>query len=302
MEYPAGDSLSSYIPALNSAELVNIGGQKAVYKADIAGREVALKVIALPPDQQSAEDDDEVDWNSAVERLRREFSILEQVDIPVLAGNGPIGLDTFSIYGSRWMYFTEDWIEGESLREMIRKGSLAPQLVARLGVDLVSAVCWLSGKGLIHRDIKPENIMWSNDRSRFVLLDPGIALDLYGPSLTRLPMLVGTMAYLSPEQMNPLQKRQLDFRSDLFSIGVVLYESATGEHPFMTVASTESQLFDSIRSGKPAALESKSEAFPGPLSAFISRCLGKRPHLRYRKCDFAKAEVQQVAATLGVEE
>ncbi len=301
MEYPLGDSLSSCIPGLNSAELVNRGGQKAVYKADIAGRELALKVIALPPFQQSVEDDED-DWNSAVERARREVSILEQVDIPVLVGAGPIGIDTFTMGGSRWMYFTEEWIEGTSLREMIREGALPPRLVARLGLDLVSAICWLSSKGWVHRDIKPENIMWSNKRLRFVLLDPGIALDLHGPSLTRLPMVVGTMAYLSPEQMNPLQKRQLDFRSDLFAIGVVMYESATGQHPFMTVASTESQLFDSIRSGQPAALQSKSEGFPGPLSAFISRCLGKQPHQRYRKCGFAKAEVRQVAASLGVEE
>ena len=198
-----------------------------MYKAVIADQEVALKLIAVSPSGSSDEEDD-LDWNSTVERARREVGILEQVDIPVLVGQGPIGLDSCKVSDVTWMYFTEEWIEGPTLREMIHEGRLPSESVARLGLDLVQAVCWLYGLGLVHRDIKPENVMWSVDRSRFVLLDPGIALDLYGRSLTRFSMVVGTMAYLSPEQMDPFHKRNLDFRSDLFSVGVVMYEAATG--------------------------------------------------------------------------
>lgn len=298
MEYPAGDSLSTCIPGLDSAELVNRGGQKAVYRAVIAGKEVALKLIAAPP--SASTDGDEVDWNSSVERAQREVGILEQVDIPVLVGQGPIGLDSCEVNSANWMYFTEEWIEGTTLRVKIRQGRLPPESVARLGMDLVQAVCWLYGRGIVHRDIKPENIMWSIDRDRFVLLDPGIALDLHGRSLTRLPMVVGTMAYLSPEQMDPIHKRNLDFRSDLFSIGVVMYEAATGEHPFFTAGSTESELFDGIRSGNPAPPNTKIEGFPESLSNVISRFLGKQPHSRYRKCDFASAAIQEAATSLGV--
>ena len=85
---------------------------------------------------------------------------------------------------------------------MLREVHLPPRMVARLGMDIIQATCWLADKSFVHRDIKPANIMWSEDRKRFVLLDPGIALDLYGPSLTRLPIVVGTGPYLSPEQID----------------------------------------------------------------------------------------------------
>lgn len=299
MNYPAGDSLLKCIPGLDSAELVNRGGQKAVYRAMVAGQKVALKLIAVSRPTTEVEDE-ESDWDSTVERAKREVGILQRVDIPVLVGQGPISLGSCEVSDATWIYFTEEWIEGETLREVIRKGRLPPESVARLGLDLVEAVCWLYGLGLVHRDIKPENIMWSVDRSTFVLLDPGIALDLHGRSLTRFPMIVGTMAYLSPEQLDPIHKRNLDFRSDLFSIGVVMYEAATGEHPFTTVASTESELFDSIRSENPVGAEHKIGGFPEALSTVISRFLGKQPHLRYRKCDFAKAAIREAAASLGV--
>ena len=299
MEYPTGDSLSMCIPGLDCAVLTKTGGQKAVYRAAIAGQEVALKLIAVPP-QVHSDVDDELDWNSTIERARREVGILEQVDIPVLVGQGPIGLDSCKVSDGLWIYFTEEWIEGKTLREMMREATLSPESVARLGVDLVQAVCCLYGLGVVHRDIKPENIMWSVDRSRFVLLDPGIALDLHGSSLTHFPMVVGTKPYFSPEQMDLINKRNLDFRSDLFSIGVVMYEAATGEHPFMTIATTESELFDSIRSRTPAPANTKIEGFPESLSSVISRFLGKRPHSRYRKCDFAKVAIQDAAASLGV--
>ena len=142
--------------------------------------------------------------------------------------------------------------------------------------------------------------MWATDRSRFVLLDPGIALDLYGPSLTRMPVTVGTMAYLSPEQMDPYRKRSLDFRSDLFAIGVVLYEAAVAEHPFMAVDTTPAQVLAGILVGSPESVADRLEGFPPALSDLISRLLGKAPHLRYRTCDRARAVIEDIAALLGV--
>lgn len=292
-DYPTGDTLSGCIDGLDAAELVNRGGQAAVYKATINGQTVALKIIHLP-----AEEEDDVDLGSVAERALREVSILEQVDIPVLPKGGPLGSSTVEIADALWMYFTEEWIDGPTLYELIGQGGIPSGQVARLGVDLVEAVCWLYSKGLVHRDIKPRNVMWSAERSRFVLLDPGVALDLYGPSLTKVPYPVGTVAYLSPEQTDPYHKRDLDFRSDLFAIGVVLYEAATSSHPFGANGTTQSELLAGILSANPSPVTNVVAGFPQGLSDVIARFLGKQPHERYRTCSLALKAVENAAVSL----
>ena len=299
VEYPSLSIFEAHVPGLTKADLVKKGGQKAVYRATIDGQTVALKVITLESKETDAEES-QADTSAAVERAKREVDILEQADLPVLARLGPSGLSYFETCEGRWVYFTEEWIEGITLRQMIRKSSLDPSQVVRLGVDLIQAACWLSDRGLIHRDIKPDNIIWATERSRFVLLDPGIAFDLYGPSLTSFLGLIGTMGYLSPEQINASPKRNLDFRSDLFTIGIVLYESAVGEHPFMRTNSTPNQTLAGILTETPKAVVERQEHFPITLSDFIARLLGKSPHLRYRKCSMATQAIEELANSLGV--
>ena len=299
--YPPGTSLANFIPRVDSAELVHTGGQKAVYRAIIGGQVVALKVIVLNH-EEIASDEDDAHTNMEVARAKREVSVLEKANVPVLAKSGPLSLSTAQVGDEEWLYFTEEWIEGKTLRTMIKEGSLSPEEIVRVGVDLIQAVCWLSRRGLIHRDIKPDNVMLASDRSRFVLLDPGIALDLYGPSLTKVPGIVGTLPYLSPEQMEPYRKRSLDFRSDLFAIGVVLYEAAVAEHPFMTSNTTMTQVLAGILTRTPQPVAEKVDGFPPDLSNFISRLLRKAPHLRYRTCDLTLSAIEQIATSLGVKE
>ena len=291
--------LTECIPGLDNAELVQQGGQKAVFKATIEGKIVALKVITLALDEASP-GEDAADISAVTERAQREVAILEQVDVPVLTRRGPLGLSQVQIGTRRSIYFTEEWIEGTTLQDMIKNGRLPPSQVARLGVDLTYAICWLSDRGLIHRDIKPANVMWADDRSRFVLLDPGIALDLNGPSLTQVPLPVGTLAYLSPEQMDASRKRSLDFRSDLFAIGLVMYEAAVAEHPFMSENTTVSDVLSGILTGTAQPVANRLEGFPLSLSSLISRLLGKSPHLRYRRCNLAHEATMEIAVSLGV--
>lgn len=311
-EYPTGPELAEAIPQLSNPEIFSKGGQKAVYKATIEGHKVAVKVIALNQDQQDQGDTDletiqsvtveeTANMSSVIARAQREVAILEQVDSPVLAQLGPLGLSNVQIRGNQWMYFTEEWIEGKTLHEIIRNSSLSVQKVARLGVDLVQAICWLSTRGLVHRDIKPANVMWDVSRSRFVLLDPGIAFDIYGPSLTRFPFTVGTLAYLSPEQMDVSRKRNLDFRSDLFAIGVVLYEAAVGEHPFMPTGTKPSEVSAGILTINPEPVDRRVNGFPTDFGYLISRLLAKEPHSRFRTCDRAAKVIQEVAISLGVQ-
>lgn len=296
-EFPAGADLADYIPGLVTAELISTGGQKGVYKAEIEGQIVALKLIALePPD---ADDDVNSEMSEPAQRARREFDILDDVDIPVLTKRGPLGLNSISLDANSWLYFTEEWIDGKTLREIIHEGKLTDQEAVALGVDLIQAVHWLSGRGLVHRDIKPENIMFRDALSRWVLLDPGIALDLQGPSLTLVQGPVGTTAYLSPEQMDPLKKRDLDFRSDLFAVGVVMYEAATGEHPFRTQSSTVPEVLSGILYHDPAPVSESVGGFSSDLSAFIVRLLGKLPHQRFRRCEHALSVLSEIGESLG---
>ena len=297
-DYLTGTDLANYIPGLDAAEFVHTDGQKAVYKATIGGQIVALKVIALGS-KSAVSEEQAANMHATVARAQREVDILEQVDVPVLARRGPLDLSIVTVGENLWLYFTEEWIEGETLQAMIRECRLSPEQVAQVGVDLVQAVCWLSSRGLVHRDIKPANVMLASDRSRFVLLDPGIALDLYGTSLTQVPAPVGTMAYLSPEQMDPSRKRSLDFRSDLFAIGVVLYEAAVTEHPFRASDSTLYHVLSGILTRTPQPVADRIEDFPQNLSDFISRLLGKVPHLRFRTCDRALTAIEEILAELG---
>ena len=134
---PTEKMLAECIPGLDNAELVQQGGQKAVFKAAIDGQIVALKVIQLPTAEASDEEmNDNPDIDAAIARAQREVSILEQVDVPVLTRRGSLGLSNINIGNRQCLYFTEEWIEGITLQDKIRNGRLQPKQVARLGVDL----------------------------------------------------------------------------------------------------------------------------------------------------------------------
>ena len=297
--YPTGATIADNIPGVETAELIQTGGQKAVYRATRGGSVFALKMIALKADDVSVEEPN-IDISGAEARVHREVEILEQVDVPVLAKGGPLGLSKVEIGADTWLFFSEEWIEGNGLADMIREGRLQPSQVVQLGNDLVQAACWLAQRDMIHRDIKPANIIWATDRSRFVLLDPGIAFDLQGASLTSAPIVVGTIPYLSPEQMEHTRRRTLDFRSDLFAIGVVLYEAATAEHPFVARGSTATEVLAGILTKTPPALAYRIDGFPQLLSNLIDRLIAKSPHLRYRTCERAQAAIANAAASMGV--
>jgi len=115
------------------------------------------------------------------------------------------------------------------------------------------------------------------------LLDAGLAFDIVGESLSIGP--VGTPPYFSPEQFDFSNRRTvMDFRSDLFSLGVTMYEMATGQHPFWTRGENSRSLFNKITMLNPKPPNEIIPDFPEELGDIIMRMLGKSPHLRYRRC------------------
>lgn len=188
-------------------------------------------------------------------------------------------------------YLVLEYIEGETLRVVLqREGKLAPARVIRLGREICAALAAAHAQGIVHRDIKPENIMLSAGGA-VKIMDFGLAklkmdqvmavaadeAPLRGVPdhvfMTTMSSFLGTAAYMSPEQ---IEKKTIDERSDLFSLGMVLYECLTGVHPFS--GSTPIHLMQAIVQDPPAPLPA---GVPGEVVAALERAMAKNPQDRF---------------------
>jgi eukaryotic-like serine/threonine-protein kinase len=159
-------------------------------------------------------------------------------------------------------------------------------------VNEAVSVLWAHGK--IHRDIKPGNVMRRNSGD-FVLLDMGLVFDVGAESLTMPGLVPGTAAYLSPEQTDYARKRQLDFRSDHFALGIVVYQAVTGVHPFAPRRGlTTSQVVGNILTMNPSHPSTLREEIGTTFSNIITRLLAKSPHMRYRSCEQFQAALASI--------
>lgn len=157
---------------------------------------------------------------------------------------------------------------GETLADRLsREGSLPPEETRRIGRELCLGLAALHAKGLIHRDIKPANIWLEISTGRVKLLDLGLADEAAN---LRAAGSAGTPAYMSPEQVDGLE---LDFRSDLFSVGAVLYECVTGRRAFPGQNLTE--IFDAVRRAQPVPVRQANPGVPADLVELITRLLSK---------------------------
>ena len=173
-------------------------------------------------------------------------------------------------------YLAMELVEGRSLAAMIRdEGRLPPGVVAAIGSDVARALAALHDAEIVHRDVKPENILVRPDGSA-VLTDLGLARSALFRTLTRHDVAVGTLAYMSPEQC---VGRPLDGRSDLWSLGVTLYEALTGKRAFD--AKHELELVYVIHNVDPEPPSAIVPDAPPGLEATILRCLDREPEARF---------------------
>jgi hypothetical protein len=179
-------------------------------------------------------------------------------------------------------YLVTEFIDGHTLRREIESGDRpSPDALISTLDQLAAAVGAAHAKGVVHRDLKPENIMRAFD-GRLKVLDFGVARAHVGKTLPdTLPQtlpgaLVGTVAYMAPEQ---LQGEPVDARADVFALGVVLYELATGVHPF--AAPTSLGTAARVLAHDPEPLGTMRPDLPHGIVAAIDRCLAKRPELRF---------------------
>jgi eukaryotic-like serine/threonine-protein kinase len=196
--------------------LLKIGGQKSVWRCAYHQQAYVLKALMADP--------------ATLRRLEREIEIMRTCDSPYLPKFGPLPLKDLRLQsGDKLLYFLEEYIDGVPLAS-VYKPMQSTEIVA-LGRCVSQALGVLASNGYVHRDVKPMNIMQRNS-AHYVLIDAGLALDPDSQAITVSGSIVGTRAYLSPDQLR-LPPKDLDIRSDMFALGVTMYECATGEHPFL---------------------------------------------------------------------
>ncbi len=255
------------------------GGMGVVYKAEDTklDRPVALKV--LPPERVGDEE----------RRLRfmREARTAAAISHPNIAAVYEID------EADGVIFIAMELVEGQTLRSLLETGVPPLKKALRMAAEMAEALGSAHEANIVHRDLKPENVMIRPD-GHVKILDFGLAklrenatdspettrMETLSAEMTREGRILGTAAYMSPEQA---RAQPVDFRSDLFSFGIVLYEMATGRSPFHGPSVTDT--LSSIVRDQPPPLAQITPGIPEELARIVSKCLEKDPDERYQHTD-----------------
>lgn len=278
------------------------GGQKLVFPCKKDKTKFALKIIFIPTSGFGSDELEDFleDIKEKAARAKREFDTIRACSSPHLVKPGPIPYGHKLIADIPAIYFTEEWIEGKDLALILGERNYLPHPeLIRLADEISAALAELWTHNKIHRDVKPKNIMKKGKSGTYVLIDLGLAFDFASPSITQNRYAIpGTVPYLAPERADPSRKRQIDIRSDLFSLGAVLYEAATNTHPFLVPGLTKAEVLHRICTMEPKNPRHLNEALPDTLDRIIMRLLSKQPHLRYRTIEAFRDDLEEVRAEL----
>jgi ABC-type transport system substrate-binding protein len=240
------------------------GGMGVVYRArdPVLSREVAVKLV--PPALLTPHSE---------ERFQREAQVVAQMDHPAIVAIYDLGQHEGSLF------FLMPVVAGTNLRSFLREQPRSLGEVLDIIVQVADALEYAHAQGIIHRDIKPENIMVSEEkgRTRVRVMDFGLARAATENRLTKTGTLLGTISYLSPEQV---VSKDVDGRSDVYSLGTVLYECLTSEPPF--TGETQTILYRIVHE-LPRSLRSLGADIGEELDDIVLRCLAKDPAKRYQR-------------------
>jgi hypothetical protein len=264
------------------------GGMGVVYSAEDLrlGRPVALKFVS----------EDLASEQHAIGRLRSEARAASALNHPNICTIYDIGDHEGQ------PFIVMELMTGRTLRDRLADGPLKVHQLVDIGIEIADALQAAHAAGIVHRDIKPGNIFLT-DGGRVKVLDFGLAKLLPQPassSTTRNPtdptgvgLTPGTISYMSPEQATG---EELDGRTDLFSLGVVLYECATGRHPFP--GKTTTAILAAILNRVPVAPAAWNQELPLRLQDVINNCLEKDRELRYQSAADLRADLKRVRRDL----
>jgi tetratricopeptide (TPR) repeat protein len=241
---------------------VGVGAMGMVYRARDEQLDVEVAVKVLRPELASDP--------AVVERFRRELVLARQVSHEKVVRIHDIGRDGDT------HFLTMDYVAARSLKEVLaRDGRLPAERVVGIARQLAAALAAAHARGVVHRDLKPANILLEEGGNAYVT-DFGVARSLSSSHLTRAGAVVGTPAYLAPEQA---RGDEVDGRADLYSLGVVCFEMLAGELPF--AGSSEAELLAQRLTGRLKDFAQVGVEVPAWLAAVIRRCLAGDPRDRY---------------------
>lgn len=259
---PPGTRLNQY----RIVEFIGEGGMGEVYLAERADgqfeQKYALKVLSKG-------------WinSQVIQRFLQERQILAQLKHPNIATMHDAGVTK-----NKRPWFVLDYIEGRHIDQYCQAANLSVEAMVDLMVPVCQAVAYAHSQGIIHRDLKPANILMveQSDQVRPIILDFGVAARADSRQVTQTGDTLGTSGFMSPEQIKG--QTPIDGRSDVFSLGVVLYLLVSQQHPFKASSDTETNY--RILHDEPTPLLSR-QVNPN-LAAIFYRCLAKNPQNRYQ--------------------
>ncbi|HEY3122792.1 MAG TPA: protein kinase, partial [Thermoanaerobaculia bacterium] len=254
------------------------GGMGEVYKARDTRLERTVAVKVLPQHLSSSPE--------VRQRFEREARTISQLSHPHICALYDVGRE------GETEYLVMEYLEGETLSERLVKGPLLLEQTLRFAIEIADALDKAHRQGIVHRDLKPGNVMLT--KSGVKLLDFGLAKALPSPGgrgvggegLTALPTegnltkegtILGTFQYMAPEQ---LEGKEADSRTDIFALGCVLYEMATGKNAF--TGASRASLISAIMSSEPAPISTVQPMSPPALDRVVKTCLAKDPEDRWQ--------------------
>jgi serine/threonine protein kinase len=259
------------------------GGMGVVYLADDTrlSRRVALKALAPTISRDSGH-------RARMRQEARAAAALSHPGIATVYAFEEIDDD---------LYLACEYVPGQTLRARLESGPLPLTEVADIATQVARALSVAHAQGIVHRDLKPENVVRTT-AGVVKILDFGVARaeSLISPRLTQTGALLGTPAYMSPEQA---QGHDIDFRTDLFSFGVLLYEMASGSNPFEDTTFTAT--IARIVGSEPAPLSEVCSVGSPALDRIVARCLRKQPRERHSSTMELVADLERLHAELSGE-
>ena len=281
-------------------EAIGRGGMGVVYKAEDLklGRHVALKLLPehLARDQ------------NALKRFQQEARAASALNHPNIC-------TVYEIDEAEGLHFIAiELLEGENLKQRLARGRQQVREILRVAIEISDALNSAHSAGIVHRDIKPANI-FITQRGSTKILDFGVAKRVapesieqassFSPSvtgkleheLTNPGAAVGTALYMSPEQVSG---QSIDTRSDIFSLGAVLYEMATGQLPFP--AKDASEVVHAIQQQRPVSVERLNPGAPSGLTRIIDKAMRKDPLARYQRAAEMQADLRALLGKLDTRE
>jgi predicted Ser/Thr protein kinase len=263
---PAVEDLRAHFPQLEILEHIGQGGMGAVYKARQRSleRDVALKVLTIDTSADPS-------FGERFEREAKTLASLSHPGIVSVIDSGRAG---------PWFYFVMEFIDGASLRQMLRAGEVAPREALSIVGQICDALQYAHDHGVVHRDIKPENVLVTR-KGQVKILDFGLA-KLMGDkvsreNLTAAQQVMGTPHYMAPEQWEKPQT--VDHRADIYALGVVFYELLTGELPLGRFLLPSQKVQIEVR-----------------LDDVVVKTLEKEPERRYQQASEVKSAVDGIAS------